>query len=72
MVRNSPHPLPFSWRVRVLTNQGYSRPALVQYLPGGMQQFPKDDITEARLHRLAREQAAREGRTLTRRIPKDQ
>jgi hypothetical protein len=54
------------------TSMEYSRPAFVSMLPGGKQEFPKDEKGEAYRTRLAREQAKKEGRVLTRRIPKEE
>lgn len=48
-----------------------ARPGFVSLLPGGKQEFPNDPIADAARDRQVRETARREGRTLTRRIPKE-
>lgn len=48
-----------------------SRSALAGWLPGGRQDFPKDDLGSAYRSRLVREQMRREGRVLVTRIPKE-
>jgi len=48
-----------------------ARSALVALLPGGKQDFPDDPIAMLYRERLARAQADKVGRKLTRRIPQE-
>ena len=48
-----------------------ARPGFVSLLPGGKQNFPNDPVGDAHRTKLARRDAQRLGRKLTRRIPKE-
>lgn len=48
-----------------------ARPGFVSLLPGGRQEFPNDPIADQHRDKRVRNEAARLGRKLTRRIPKE-
>lgn len=49
-----------------------ARPGFVSLLPGGKQVFPHDPVADNHRTQIARREAARLGRKLTRRIPKEE